>query len=98
MHAWTDLGYGKFELYFVRDKEKREVDFLIVKNEIPWMLIEVKKSGEEPISKSLYLFHDQLKTEYTFQLAFDLDYIEYDCSTVHDIKIISMKTFLSQLV
>ena len=33
-HFWTDTGEGFFDLSFVRDKEKREVDFLIVKDNI----------------------------------------------------------------
>jgi len=27
--AWNDWGYGEFDLHYVRDREKREVDFLL---------------------------------------------------------------------
>ena len=30
VEAWTDLGFGEFELCYLRDKKKREVDFLVV--------------------------------------------------------------------
>lgn len=42
--GWTDLGFGEFELRYLRDKQKREVDFLVVKNHKPWFLLEVKMS------------------------------------------------------
>lgn len=29
---WNDLGLGHFSLHFIKDKEKREVDFLVVKD------------------------------------------------------------------
>lgn len=49
---WTQTGEGDFSLHFLRDKEKREVDFLLVRNGQPWLPIEVKLSEERP-SKSL---------------------------------------------
>ena len=30
VEGWTDMGLGKFELCYLRNKEKREVDFLVV--------------------------------------------------------------------
>jgi len=47
-HFWTDTGEGKYELYFLRDKEKREIDFLIVRDGEPWLPVEVKMSGYDP--------------------------------------------------
>lgn len=41
-HYWTDTGEGDFELYYLRNKEKQEVDFLICKNQKPWLCMEVK--------------------------------------------------------
>jgi len=48
VHAWTDSGLGTFDLRFVRDKEKREVDFLVLRDRRPWMLLECKASDTEP--------------------------------------------------
>lgn len=98
VHFWQDLGFGKFGLYFIRDKEKREVDFLVTMDEKPWMLIEVKKSAKEPLSKNLLYFRDQIKPQYTFQLAFDAPFIEYDFRDLTEPKIIPLITFLSQLI
>ena len=97
VHYWTDTGIGKYELFYIRDKEKNEVDFMISQNETPWMLIEVKTSSKESLSKSLFHFSKQLNPKYTFQLAYDMPYIDYDIRNLNDIKIIPMITFLSQL-
>lgn len=47
-HYWTDTGEGDFELFFLRDKEKHEIDFLIVRDGVPWLPVEVKLSEAEP--------------------------------------------------
>jgi uncharacterized protein len=41
---WTDYGFGNYNLYYLRDKNKHEVDFLITKNDKPMILLEVKKN------------------------------------------------------
>ena len=46
VNYWTDLGYGEFSLNFFRDKQKREVDFVIVKDGAPWAMFEVKSSND----------------------------------------------------
>lgn len=43
-HYWTDIGEGSFELFYLRNKEKQEIDFLIVKNKKPWLCMEAKHS------------------------------------------------------
>ncbi len=39
---WSDLSGDLFTLTYIRDKEKRETDFLIVRNRQPWLLVEAK--------------------------------------------------------
>lgn len=58
---WTDVGYGNFALHFVRDKEKRETDFLITNKKKPWILVEAKLS-ETQADTSLLYFHQRIKT------------------------------------
>jgi predicted AAA+ superfamily ATPase len=58
---WNDLGLGSYELHFLRDKEKREVDFLIVERRKPILLVEAKLSDESP-SPALLRFQRHLKT------------------------------------
>jgi len=47
-HFWTDTGHGQFDLFYLRDKEKHEIDFLIVRDGRPWLPVEVKLADEEP--------------------------------------------------
>ena len=58
---WNDSGAGNFKLRFVRDHEKREVDFLILKEKEPWMLIECKLQSDG-VDKNLHYMAEQLKT------------------------------------
>ena len=44
-HSLNDMGYGSFRLHYVRTLDKREIDFIIVRNNRPVMAIEVKNSG-----------------------------------------------------
>ena len=45
-------------LYYLRTKEKKEVDFLLVKKDKPHLMIEVK-TKEQGFSKNLIYFHDK---------------------------------------
>lgn len=56
---WNDAGYGDFSLHFIRDKEKREVDFLIANERKPLLLVETKLSETSP-SENLVPFQDML--------------------------------------
>ena len=47
-HLWTDMGEGAFELCYLRNKEKQEIDFLIVRDRIPWLPVEVKIDDPTP--------------------------------------------------
>lgn len=95
---WNDTGLGETSLHFIRDKEKNEVDFLLVKNHKPWILIEVKKSGNAGLSRSLYRFHEQLGTAHAFQVVLDSDESALNCLDYTEPTIIPANTFLSQLI
>lgn len=56
---WNDLGFGDFSLHYVRNREKEEVDFLIVNSGKPFLLIEVKQSETSP-GKNLLKFQNML--------------------------------------
>jgi uncharacterized protein len=95
---WTDRGYGEYGLYYLRDKDKREVDFLVTKDRKPWFLVEAKSSGDQGISKWLYYYQKALKVPHAFQIGFDLPYVDRDCFKITDPVIVPAKTFLSQLI
>lgn len=98
VHWWTDIGLGSFELRYLRDKAKREVDFAIIRNGQPWFLVEVKTSGRRAVSPALSYFSQQLAVDHAFQLAFDLDFVEEDCFGVTGPVRVPAATLLSQLV
>lgn len=98
VHFWTDFGFGVYELYFLRDKEKREVDFLITKDNQPWMLVEAKLAKNH-LSPSLAYFQKMTKAPYAFQVILDMPYINKSCFEIKDQPlIVPARTFLSQLV
>lgn len=92
-HFLYDAYGHKVELYFLRDIEGREVDFLVAVNRKPWLGIEVK-SGKEDISGPLAYFADKLKTPFTYQLVKEtgIDYWK------KNIRVMSVDKFLSGLV
>jgi uncharacterized protein len=95
---WSDNGYGDYGLYFIRDKDKREVDFLVTREDQPWFLVEVKSGQSNHLSKHLLHFAERTGVSHTFQLSFAMDYIEEDCFAIERPVIVPAKTFLSQLV
>jgi predicted AAA+ superfamily ATPase len=97
VHAWTDLGFGRFELCYLRDKEKREVDFVVVKDRKPWFLVEVKTS-ERSLAPALERFQVQLRAPHAFQVVMDLDHANVDCFSYQGPIVVPARTFLSQLV
>ena len=97
VHYYTDMGFGDYNLYYVKDKSHREVDFLVTKNEKPWFLVEVK-TGVETISHALEYFHRVTGAPHAFQATFALPFLEVDCfKEKHPVKV-PVKTLLSQLV
>ncbi|OGW87253.1 MAG: hypothetical protein A3A81_03735 [Omnitrophica bacterium RIFCSPLOWO2_01_FULL_45_10b] len=57
---WNNLGFGNFELHYLRNKEKEEADFIISKKNQPFLIVETKLS-EDQVSKSLLKFQSALK-------------------------------------
>ncbi len=98
VHLWTDSGFGTYGLYFLRDKEKREVDFLVTKDEKPWFLVEVKLSKNSGLSKSLYHYQEQTGALHAFQVVYNMDYVDKDCFSYEEPIVVPLSTFLSQLV
>jgi hypothetical protein len=85
--------------YFIYGiKEQREVDFLITKGIIPWLMVDVKSSGKEPLRRSLIEYQKITQALYVFQVARDLPYADVNCfDFANEPKIMPALTFLSQL-
>ncbi len=69
-HYWTDTGEGEFDLYYLRNKEKQEIDFLIIKNKKPWLALEAKLSDSKINHKVADKFLGHLKCPYV-QIVFE---------------------------
>lgn len=98
VHLWNDLGIGKYDVYFIRNKDKKEVDFLVSKNDNPWFLVEAKLSANNRISQNLKYFQDQLGCPHAFQVTMNMDYADKNCFNSNEPIIVPASTFLSQLV
>jgi predicted AAA+ superfamily ATPase len=97
VETWTDLGLGAFELRYLRDKLKREVDFLIVRDGEPWVLIEIK-STRETLSPHLFHFQKQTGAKHAFQAVMDLPHEAINCFAHAGPAVVPLRTLLSQLV
>lgn len=67
-HYLNDTAGYKTELYFLRDIEGREVDFLVAESGKPWFAVEVKSSSKE-ISRNLAYFDDKLNIPFLYQIT-----------------------------
>lgn len=96
VEAWQDAGLGTFELRYLRDKEKREVDFVVVKDRTPWFLVEVKLA-ETDLSRQLGYFQQQTGAAHAFQAVVELDFVAADCFARREPCVVPARTLLSQL-
>ncbi len=66
--AWNDRGDGDFALWYVRDKERREVDFLITDGRKPWLLVETKLA-DAAVSSALRHFRARMEVPHAVQIV-----------------------------
>ena len=98
VHFWTDSGFGRYDLHYIRDKDQREVDFLVTRNEKPWFLVEVKISDNKAVSPALSYFQQATGAKHAFQVVIDLPWVNQNCFKEMRPIIVPARTFLSQLV
>lgn len=96
VEGWNDLGLGRFELRYLRDKQQREVDFLVVRERKPWFLVEVKQSDTK-LSPALAYYQKQIEAPHAFQVVIDLPYEQADCFKTKRPTVVPARTLLSQL-
>jgi predicted AAA+ superfamily ATPase len=66
-HFWTDSGEGIFDLFYLKDKEKREIDFLVTKDGQPWLPVECKLHNRE-LSPNFEVFLRHIKVPFFVQV------------------------------
>jgi predicted AAA+ superfamily ATPase len=96
VEGWTDLGFGQFELRYVRDKAKREVDFLVLRDRRPWFLVAV--ANDEVLSPALRHFQECTRAQHAFQVVLDGPFSATDCFERTEPVVVSARTLLSQLL
>jgi predicted AAA+ superfamily ATPase len=67
-HHLEDVEGYRTRLHYVRDRDGREVDFLVTVNKKPWFLLEAKLDDHEP-SRHLHYFRDRLDVPFCYQLV-----------------------------
>jgi len=98
VEGWSDMGFGDFELGYLRDKEKREVDFVVIRDGKPWFLAEVKHR-DDGIGKALGYYQQQLDAPLAFHVVVDAEYVDADCfARPRAPMVVPARTLLSQLL
>jgi uncharacterized protein len=92
---WTDTAQGVFELRYVRNKDQREVDFLILRDKKPWQLIECK-SSDTTLASDLVRYQSLIKAPYAVQLVQKKGYDRQDRDT--GIRVVDYERFFSAWV
>lgn len=92
-HFLYDYEGYKTELFYFRDTEKREVDFLMTLDGKPWFSVEVKMNKIDLPKNQLY-FMKKSNTPYNYCVVYK-DNVDY---TKGGIRVISANRFLMSLV
>lgn len=98
VHFYREQGLEKLDLYYLRDIDQREVDFIVTKNHKPYMLIEVKLS-ERNVNPHIFHFQKQLKATYVMQVVYNMEPTMQSCfRDDYQAYVVPAQTALSQLV
>jgi uncharacterized protein len=100
VEGWADRGFGQFELRYVRDKLKREVDFLVLRDRRPWFLIAVSLDSprDGAVAPALEYFQRITRARHAFHLVLNGPFTGADCFAQGEAAVVSARTLLSQLL
>lgn len=93
----TDTGEGDFQLHYLRNKQQKEIDFLIVKDKKPWLPIEIKLNDTN-LSNNWSVFMKYLHCEQAIQIVKKDNVYQTKDTPFGKILIISAASFLSCLI
>lgn len=96
VESWTDRGLGQFDVHYLRDKEQREVDFLVTRDKKPWFLVEAKLS-DAALSPSLAYFQTATGAKHAFQAVVELPHVDADCFSRTRPTVVPARTLFAQL-
>jgi uncharacterized protein len=100
VEGWTDLGFGRFELRYVRDKLQREVDFLVLRDRKPWFLVAVaNESPRGGVAPSVLGYFQRItRARHAFHMVMEGPFSGADCFALEEPAVVSARTLLSQLL
>ena len=98
VHWWTESGSGVYSLHFLRDTQKREVDFEVVRDGDPWFLVEVKSGSTTSLSPQLSYFQNQIGAKHAFQVSMNSSFESRNCFEFESPIRVPARSFLAQLV
>lgn len=93
----TDSGEGDYELRYLRNKEKKEIDFLLLKNNRPWLPVEVKLN-QEKLSENWKVFLPHINCPYALQVVNKSNVFNIVELGEYKVLIISAEEFLRYLI
>ncbi len=88
-----DYEGWKVSLFYLRDSNGREVDFLLTLNQEPWFAVEVK-TKETKLSGSLVYFKEKLRIPYCYQIV----HRSMDDFIKGGIRVMPVEKFLTALI
>lgn len=69
VQAWTDIGYGEYELFFLRTRDNLEIDFVVTNSKQPVVFIEAKLHQTEIDRSQLRFISSQPKAVPLIQIV-----------------------------
>jgi predicted AAA+ superfamily ATPase len=69
-HHWEDREGFRVGLYYLRDLEKREVDFLVLWEDRPWLLVECTINNDRSMT-SLKYYKQKLDVSQSFLVTLE---------------------------
>lgn len=92
-HLLEDADGHDVRLHYLRDRDGREADFLVVHRGKPWFAVEVKTS-ETQVHPALRYFRDRLRVPWAYQVV-----LETDRDVLADgVRVLPVAKFLAALV
>lgn len=92
-HSLTDSEGRTVELHYLRDRDGREVDFLVTHDRKPWFAVEAKLS-ERRVDPALRSFRDRLGIPFCYQVTREEGRDVLD----QDVRVLPASRFLAALV
>lgn len=92
-HFLYDYGGYKAELCFLRNVDKREVDFLVTIDRKPWFVVEAKLSDKK-VDTSIHYFRERLNIPHAYQVVKESGINQLS----NEVYVLSADSFLSSLI